>query len=304
MDALTLDQFLVFATIVDEGSFSAAARKLGRAQSAITYATQKLEDQTDALLFDRTTYRPTLTEAGRALLPQARRVLAGLADYRRTAKAFTQGLEAEVHLAVDAFVPMQPVYDVLGDFSEQFPDTAVRLHSAIDGLALYLERYPEGLAFSPDVRVARSEFERNAVGDVQLVAVAAPSHPLAGFSPPHSPDLLAGYFQIVLAQQLFPHKGRNRGVVATRRWYADNMHIKQGLILSGHGWGSLPWHMAAADLAAGRLIELSPERWDGADQMPLISYVIARSPTALPGPAGTWLFDHLSAQSWPCPIAP
>lgn len=302
MDALTLDQFLVFATISEEGSFSAAARKLGRAQSAITYAMQKLEDQTEALLYDRSAYRPVLTEAGRALLPQARRVLSGLDEFRRTARTFTQGLEAEVHLAVDAFVPMAPIYEVLGAFSKQFPDTAVRLHSTISGLDSYFEQYSGGLAFTPDLSISGAGFERNFVATIQLVAVAAPTHPLANTTAPLSSDLLAGYFQIVLAGQHYMRGDRNSGVVATRRWYADNLHIKQGLIRSGHGWGSLPWHMAADDLSRGHLVELSPNRWDGADQMPHISYVIARSPTAQPGPAGTWLFDQLSTQPWPCKI--
>jgi hypothetical protein len=53
MDALSLDQFAVFAAIAEEGSFAAAARRLNRAQSAITYAIQKLEDQTGVPLFDR-----------------------------------------------------------------------------------------------------------------------------------------------------------------------------------------------------------------------------------------------------------
>ena len=299
MDALTLDQFLVFAAISEEGSFSAAARKLGRAQSAITYAMQKLEDQTDSLLFDRSAYRPVLTEAGRALLPQARRVLSGLDDFRRTARTFTQGLEAEVHLAVDAFVPMAPIYEVLGEFSMQFPDTAVRMHSAIAGLETYIEQYPGGLAFTPNVNNSAAGFERNFVGTVQLVAVAAPMHPLANTAAPHGSDLLSGYFQIVLAGQHYLRGARNSGVLATRRWYADNLHIKRGLIRCGHGWGSLPWHMAEDDLATGRLVELSPERWDGADQMPRIPYAITRSPAAQSGPAGTWLFERLSKQSWP-----
>lgn len=302
MNALTLDQFLVFATVADEGSFSAAARKLGRAQSAITYAMQKLEDQTDALLFDRSAYRPTLTEAGRALLPQARRILSELADFRRTARNFTQGIESEVHLAVDAFVPMMPIYEVLGDFSKQFPDTAVRLHSSIAGFDIYMEHYPGGLAFIPDFSVSNVEFERNSVGVVQLVAVAAPSHPLANLAAPLGPNLLAGYFQIVLTGQHYLRQNSDSGVLATRRWYADNLHIKQGMIRSGHGWGSLPWHMAADDLATGRLVKLLPERWDGADHMPRFSYVIARSSTAPSGPAGTWLFEQLSVQSWPTPV--
>lgn len=75
MNAITLDQFMVFLTIVDEKSFAGAARKLSRTQSAITYAIQKLEEQSDLLLFDRSTYRPTLTDAGRSVLPRIRRVM-------------------------------------------------------------------------------------------------------------------------------------------------------------------------------------------------------------------------------------
>lgn len=299
MEALSLDQFLVFTTIADEGSFSAAARKLGRAQSAVTYAMHKLEDQTGTLLFDRSTYRPTLTEAGRALLPQARRVLSRLADFQRTARTFTEGLEAEVHLAVNTFVPMQPIYEVLGEFAKRFPDTAVRLHSNITRHETYLEEYPSGLAFVMNRSVFDSKLEKNLVGTIQLVAVAAPTHPLAKLTEQISPDLLASYFQIVLDGQHFLRGDRNSGVFAARRWYTDSLDIKRGLIRCGNGWGSLPWHMAADDIANGLLVELSPERWDGADHMPWFSYLLTRNPLAPIGPAGAWLFEQLSTKSWP-----
>ena len=64
MDGLTLDQIRLFLAVVDEGSFSRAAKSLRRAQSAVTYGVQKLEAQIGLPLFDRATYRPTLTEAG------------------------------------------------------------------------------------------------------------------------------------------------------------------------------------------------------------------------------------------------
>jgi DNA-binding transcriptional LysR family regulator len=303
MDALTLDQFLVFATVADEGSFSAASRKLGRAQSAVTYAIQKLEDQTGGDLFDRTNYRPVLTEAGRVLLPQARRVLAGLDDYRRTARAFTTGLEAEVHIAVDAFVPMEGICATLCDFSETFADTAVRLHASIAGHDMFLARYPGAMAYVPELGAPITNTERNSVGTVELTAVAAPTHPLARFRGPLSANELAAYFQIVLSGQHFLPIDRSAGVQATRRWYADNLVIKHDLIRSGLGWGSLPRHIAADDLASGRLIELDPERWDGADRMPQIPYVLARSKTATAGPASAWLFESLSANCFPATVS-
>ena len=298
MDALTLDQFLVFATVAEEGSFSAASRKLGRAQSAITYAIQKLEDQTDGLLFDRSAYRPTLTEAGRALLPQARRVLGSLADFRRTAKSFTSGTEAEVHLAVDQFVPLPAVYTALCEFSRQFPDTAIRIHTNIAGLDLYLAQYPGALAYVPDMGTPGETMERNSVGEVSLVAVSAPIHPLAQIDGKLSANIMAQYFQIVLVGQLYLSPNNNRGVHATRRWYADDLHVKQGLIRNGLGWGSLPDHIASDDIASGKLVKLTPDRWDGSDRMPRIPYVLVRNTDILLGPASRWLFERLSSQGW------
>ena len=58
-NGLTLDQFLVFTFVAEDGSFSATARRMNRAQSAVTYAIQKLEDQLGVLLFDRSAY-PTV----------------------------------------------------------------------------------------------------------------------------------------------------------------------------------------------------------------------------------------------------
>src|SRR5262245_14535642 len=105
MDALTLDQFAVFDAVVAEGSFAAAARRMNRAQSAITYAIQKLEEQSGVVLFDRSSYRAALTEAGRALLPRARRVLHDVDDFRLQAAGVKEGVEAELALVVDSFVP-------------------------------------------------------------------------------------------------------------------------------------------------------------------------------------------------------
>src|SRR5690349_3791458 len=126
MDSLTLDQFAVFAAVVAEGSFAAAARRMNRAQSAITYAIQKLEEQSGVALFDRSAYRPELTEAGRALLPRARRILDDVDDFRLQARGVTEGIEAELSLVVDAFAP-DFLAPALKDFNEVFPLVQLRL---------------------------------------------------------------------------------------------------------------------------------------------------------------------------------
>ena len=101
MDAISLDQLRVFRQVAESGSFSAAARHLHRAQSAVTYAIQKLEEQVGAQVFDRGGYRPVLSEAGRALMPRATRVLEELAAFNTQARAIAGGLEGEVAIVVD-----------------------------------------------------------------------------------------------------------------------------------------------------------------------------------------------------------
>ncbi|MGC7974414.1 LysR family transcriptional regulator, partial [Salmonella enterica] len=75
IERLSLDQLRDFVQVADSGSFLAAARKLSRAQSAVSYAIATLEDQLGVLLFDRSGYRPQLTSPGVALLADARQVL-------------------------------------------------------------------------------------------------------------------------------------------------------------------------------------------------------------------------------------
>ena len=120
MDALTLDQLQVFVTVTDEGSFSAAARRLNRAQSAVTYAIQKLEEQSGAPLFDRSAYRPALSEAGRALLPRARRILDEVAAFRTQARGIAGGLEPELAIVVDVSLALAIARQNNGDLNVSF----------------------------------------------------------------------------------------------------------------------------------------------------------------------------------------
>jgi DNA-binding transcriptional LysR family regulator len=104
----TIDQLQVFLAVADKGSFSAAARALNRAQSAVSYAIDHLETQLDLALFDRGgAKRPQLTEAGKAMLEDARRLLADLDSMRARIKSLKGGLEGEVTVAISVMVPSE-----------------------------------------------------------------------------------------------------------------------------------------------------------------------------------------------------
>src|SRR6266496_285527 len=82
-DPITLDQLRAFVTVVEEGSFSAAARKLRRVQSAISTAMANLENQLGVPIWDRTTKVAKLTDQGKSVLAAARRVLLEVDELRR-----------------------------------------------------------------------------------------------------------------------------------------------------------------------------------------------------------------------------
>src|SRR5262245_58264611 len=118
----TLDQLRVFLTVVDVGSFAGAARKLGRATSVISYSIANLEAQLGLQLFDReTTRKPQLTEAGRAVVSDARIITNGINGLRAKVRGLGQGLEAEIRLALDVMLPAARVVDALKAFRVEFP---------------------------------------------------------------------------------------------------------------------------------------------------------------------------------------
>src|SRR5277367_1934255 len=101
LDNLSLDQIRTFIAAAEEGSFSAAGRRLGRAQSAVSQTVANLEGQIGVLLFDRTGRKPVLSEQGHALLQEARGVAAGIDRFKARAKGLAEGLEAELKVVVD-----------------------------------------------------------------------------------------------------------------------------------------------------------------------------------------------------------
>src|SRR5258706_2589185 len=107
LDAVTLDQLRTFIAAVDEGSFSAAGRKLRRAQSVVSQTIANLEAQLGVKLFDRSAYHPRLSEEGRSLLATARSVADNVDEFKARARAMHEGLEPELSGAMDVMYPIE-----------------------------------------------------------------------------------------------------------------------------------------------------------------------------------------------------
>lgn len=296
LDGLTLDQFAVFVTVVEEGSFSAAARRLNRAQTAITYIVQGLEAQTGTDLFDRSGYRPVLTPAGRALLPRARRILDSVADWRTQARSLTQGVEARLTLALDVVVPTEPLAAALRAFSATFPMVEVSLlMQPLEATFAALREGQADLGFVVDVPDPNllEGLERRPCGRLRFIPVAAPDHPLAQSREPLTPDLLHDHSQLLLSTGREGGGARDYGAHAVNRWRVTDLGLRHRLLLAGVGWSSMPQHLVAADLAEGRLVALTLDKASMAELPPELPLSLAHLRTRSPGPAGRWLMARL-----------
>jgi DNA-binding transcriptional LysR family regulator len=285
----TLDQLKIFLAVVDEGSFNGAARKLNRAVSVISYGIVNLEAQLGVTLFEREgSKKPKLTEAGQAVLSEARGIANDVDGLRAKVRGLLEGLEPEVTLAVDVLIPSQRVAAILREFQFAFPTVSLRLHAeALGAIAALVIDGTAQLGIGGPVIAEDPAFERISAGSVELIPVAAPNHPLAQMKKP-LPGAARTYTQLVLTDRSPLTEGRDFGVMASRSWRLADLGAKHALLLEGIGWGNMPREMVQNDLASGRLVELHlPDHRGG--QYPLSALWRRDQP---PGPATRWLLDR------------
>jgi len=291
MDSLTLDQLQVLLATVEHGSFSGAARTLNRAQSAVTHAIQRLEAQLGVELFDRSGYRPVLTVAGQALLPRARRLLEEADRLRAQARDIASGLEAELTMVVEALFPMQRLVEALSEFSRRYPSVATRIYVEALGAAtgLVLDG-TSALGLLPAFCSETDALVRQRLLTVELVAVAAPRHPLALVDGPIPPETLNAHVQLVLTDRSGLTGTRDYGVLASRTWRMGDLGAKQAMLRAGLGWGTMPRHMVEGDLDDGKLRRIVPQATP--EPVRLLMNVAWRAAHP-PGPAARWMAEHL-----------
>jgi DNA-binding transcriptional LysR family regulator len=264
LDNVTINQLRAFVAVCDQGSFSGAARKLARAQSAISHAIKALESAFDVELFERNTRKAQLTAAGRSLLPDARAVISRTEEMKNRAGAIATAGVPEVSVAVDAYFPRAHLIDCLRTLQAEFPTAAINLRittmqagenlvlERVCALAITIENVPQ---VNPDAT------ERNWLCEAELVTACAPFHPLASTPKPIPTDEFGLHVQIVVTDNQPGAEKTQQGVAGKRQWLVNDLGAKRDLLKAGLGWGHMPRHLVAEDLESRQLVELERRAW-------------------------------------------
>jgi len=252
---LTLDALLVLDAIDRAGSFAGGAEQLFRVPSAVSYTIHKLEQDLGVTIFDRSGHRAKLTSAGEQLLKDGRELLRVAEEVERKVKQVDAGWEARLAVAVGDLVSRSAVYPLFSAFYDAPGHQSTYLQVTTEAQATCWETL---LAGRSDLVIGAPEPGRNidgyntqALGEVELILVVPPSHPLAAVDEPLPHGVFSQYR--VVRQAAWP-SGTRPGHASLQLVTVDDYQSQVEAIRHGLGIGYVPAYLVSEDIETGRLV--------------------------------------------------
>lgn len=255
-----LGELAVFLAVLDSGSLAGAARRLRRSPPAVTRTLNALEARVGVRLVERTTRRIAVTEAGRRLADEARRVLA--AYEAAVAREEAGPLRGALRISAPLVFGGRHIAPILNRFLDAHPQVTGEL--VLNDRSLDL--VDEGLDVAVRIAVlADSALVARRVGEVRRVVVAAPEY-LARRGMPRRPEDLADHDIVYASTQPGPTEWRFEGADGTLavrlrpRLMVNAIEPAVAAALAGRGITRVLSYQAADEIADGRLVRLLPDR--------------------------------------------
>lgn len=253
---MTFDQVLVFHKIVQSGSFKQAAAELHKTQPAISLSIKKLEEEMEVDLFDRSGYRPELTDHGKAFYERSLKVLQGMTELEGLSQSFRKQQEPEISISVDGISPLPKLLHMFKNFGEKHPNT--KLNLTFDILSEIERRVLEREA---QIGITHFISDKNALEVVPVTTVKmvpVMSKELFKERKVKSQNDLMEIDQIVIGDK--NPRGASFGLLDEgRKWRINDNNFKRDIIYAGLGWGHLPDHSIVRELAEKKLVVLEFE---------------------------------------------
>lgn len=258
---LSLEAIEIVETIARHGSFAAAAERLHKVPSTISYAVSKLEEQLGLALFVRNGPRVSLTQAGQEMLREGRWLLTAARQLESRMQQIATGFESELRLAHDSLIPTSAFNPDICAFEDL--NCGTRLRIGTETLTGVWEMLREGRA---DLIVAAGEgpagggYKAVSVGSLEFAFCVTATHPLTRLQRPLMRDDLLEHTAIVVGDGARSSADRTVGLLlGQRRVTVPSMQAKIAAQAAGLGHGFLPRACVRAELERGVLVELQVE---------------------------------------------
>ncbi|MCX7080536.1 MAG: LysR family transcriptional regulator [Pseudomonas sp.] len=275
---------LAFVQAATQGSFSAAARKLGKSQSTISAAVASLEIDLDVILFDRSSRKPSLTPAGHVMLQRAEDILAATSRLEMAASQLSQGFEPKLTVAISDTYQSDRFEASLSAFEQRYPDLELEcLIAECDDLIALVQRGRAQIAFAEMQSSYPADLASSTVDErTEIALFVSRDHPLAALNKVDK-DTLQQHRELRLATIVNPYETRAQG----RVWSAPSYLMLLEMAQRGFGWAPLPRWLVGR-FGAGSLQELNVRGWPR--PMAVDALWSRLHP---PGPAGSWLLGKM-----------
>jgi DNA-binding transcriptional LysR family regulator len=239
------------------GTFAEAAELLHRVPSALSYLVQKLESDLDVSLFDRSGRRAKLTQAGRVIVDEGRRLLFAAEQLELKAQRIQSGWEAELRICMDEIMPFSALWPYVHAFYEMNMDTRLRVSTEVlggswDALITRRADLIVGAAGEPP---QLSNIVTRVIGEMPHLFAVAPNHPLAAQPDPLTMADVACYRAVVISDTSRELPPRTIGVEPGQQILAvPSLAAKLSAQCEGLAVGSLPACIARNAIAEGKLV--------------------------------------------------
>ncbi|GLQ07429.1 LysR family transcriptional regulator [Sneathiella chinensis] len=254
---VSLEQWRILHTIISEGGFAQAARKLNKSQSAVSYAISKMQEQLGLEILTIKGRKAELTDAGELLLRRSRHLLEEASCLEAAAQSLYQGWEPELTLAAEILFPVPLLMRALDQLGAEAPHTRVEIvESVMSGTDDMITNRKADLAICV---TPPAGFFGVPLMEVQFDLVTAPSHPLAQAGVPVTPQMLSRHRQIIVRDSGINRRDNQGWQRAEQRWTFSHQSSATEALLNGYGFSWAPLTLLQAPLREGRLVRLEME---------------------------------------------
>jgi len=255
--AITIDALKVLDAIDRKGSFAGAAGELFRVPSAISYTVQKLEEDLNVAIYDRTGHRARLTPAGHYLLEEGRTLLEAAENLAHTTRQVAQGWETRLRIGFNSLLPAQCLFPAIRDFYQLGVPADVHIvEEVFAGTWDALQSRRVDLIIGADnFSTPAGNFTTRALGEMPFVFAVAADHPLASAEEPLSEEDISRYPASVAADTSRSLPPGHAGIFRRQRALTvANIDQKIAIQVARLGVGWLPEARIGRQLEDGSLV--------------------------------------------------